>query len=121
MISEKDFVVNTFRENFSDFKNRRIVLYGIGFHTQAILSEFPYFNIIGLMDPVEQMIFMAKILTFEEAFELDVEAIIVIARSKSVKIIFNRISNFYIDSNVSLYDVNKNNLFELFDDQKNFR
>ncbi|PQP84601.1 hypothetical protein C0Q44_08605 [Paenibacillus sp. PCH8] len=119
MISEKDFVVKTFRENFSDFKNRRIVLYGIGFHTQAILSAFPDFNVIGLMDPVRTGdIYNKKILTFEEASELDVEAIIVIARSKSVKIIFNRISNLYVDSNVILYDVNKNNLFELFDDQR---
>ncbi|MED1952362.1 hypothetical protein [Brevibacillus centrosporus] len=117
MISEKDFVINTFKSNFSEFKDRRVVLYGIGFNTRLILDECNDFNIVGLMDGTKagETIYGKKVLTYEEVIEQKVDAIIVIARSNSAKIIYKRIRDFCAQNSIPLYDINKNNLFDLFD------
>lgn len=117
MISEKDFVLETFRENFSDYKNRKIVLYGIGFNTRIILEGCSDFNIVGLMDWTKagETIYNKRVLSYDEVIEQEVDAIIVIARSNSAKIIYRRIRDFCSENNIPLFDINKNNLFELFD------
>lgn len=112
MISEKDYVISTFNDNFSEFKNRRVVLYGLGFKTQMVLEGCPDFNIIGLMDPTKagEIVFGKKVLTYEEVIEQKVEAIIVIARPNIVRVICRRISAFCLKNNILLYDINKNDL-----------
>lgn len=112
MINEKDFVINTFKENFSDLKNRRVVLYGLGFKTQIVLDGCPDFNIIGLMDPthVGETVFGKKVLSYEEVIDANVEVIIVLARPNIVRVITRRILTFCQKNNISLFDINKNNL-----------
>lgn len=112
MISEKEYVISTFYNNFSDFKNKRVVLYGLGFKTQIVLEGCPDFNFIGLMDPtkVGETVFGKKVLSYEEVVELGVEAIIVLTRPNIVRIITRRIFTFCQKNNISLYDISKNDL-----------
>lgn len=112
MISEKDYVIDTFRKNFSEFKNRRVVLYGLGFKTQIILEGCPDYNFVGLMDPNKggETIFGKKVLTYDEVLESNVEAIIVVARPNIVRVITRRILTFCQKNKILLYDINKNDL-----------
>ncbi|MBD8497956.1 hypothetical protein [Paenibacillus arenosi] len=120
MISEKEYVISTFRKHFSEYKERKIVVYGIGLNTKNILDGCEDFNIVGLMDPNKfgEMIYGKKILTYDEVVEQRPEAIVVIARPNSAKLIYRRIHNFCEQNNILLFDINKNNLFDLFDYSK---
>lgn len=120
MISEKEYVVNTFKENFSEFKSRRIVLYGVGLNTKYIVDECTEFNILGLMDRTKtgEVVYGKNVLSYDEVKNLNVEIIIIIARSNSTKIIFQRIEGFCNDNGMLLYDINKNDLFNLYNNNK---
>lgn len=49
MTIEEKYIVDQFRENFANIKER-IAIYGIGKNTELILDTFPEVPIIGLMD-----------------------------------------------------------------------
>ena len=42
--------LDEFRENFKEYKNSRIVLYGIGRYTATLVEGLKEFNFVGLMD-----------------------------------------------------------------------
>lgn len=108
--TDREYVVDNFKKNFSMFLNEPIVLYGLGPNTQAVLEELPEFNIVGLMDAVRtgDEVFGKKVITIEQADDLGVKKIVIIARTSNVPIIYRRISKICAEKDISVFDVNGN-------------
>ena len=69
---EQSLVVNTFQHEFENMKEQKIVLYGIGKNTEAILRETKDFQFYGLMDQntTGQIIYQKKVLSEEEVIKI---------------------------------------------------
>jgi hypothetical protein len=115
-MTEKEFIVHSFRKNFSKNKNDAIVIYGIGLNTKHIITECSDFNIIGLMDKdnAGDIMYGKKILCYNEVQTSSVKMIVVVARVISAKVIFERICDWCKEVGILLYDINGNDLFEYF-------
>ena len=50
MQDEEKYVVDSFLNIFSKYKEKRIALYGTGANTKIILNNVSGFNFVGLMD-----------------------------------------------------------------------
>jgi predicted HAD superfamily hydrolase len=112
MVTERDYIIKAFKENFLDYKDKKIVIYGIGNNTKIIVDEFKEYNIIGLMDGYKtgENIFGKKVLSYNEVLKVEVDIIIIVARSSSIKIIYKRISEFCSNNGILVFDINGNDL-----------
>jgi len=121
-MDEKQFLIDTFCKFFKNFKENKIVIYGIGKSTQHILENFNEYNFIGLMDEVRtgETIYGKNIISKEQALELGTNTIIIVARKANIPIIFKRIYEFCKKYSIQVYDINGNNLMTKNDDIKNF-
>lgn len=110
MIDEKQYVINAFGSNFGAFKNKKLVIYGIGKNTSHILEHFSEHDFVGLMDEVRtgETIYGKKIIPKEKLLELGADTIVVVARASNVRIIYRRIAEFCIANAISVYDINGN-------------
>lgn len=97
---------------------RVVALYGIGKNTQMILEQVDTGNIIGILDGYvhEGKIGEKEIMSIQKAIQLNVEAIIIIARPSSTKVIYKRIKSLCKDEGIAVYDMDGNNLMELKED-----
>lgn len=104
MMSDIIFL-NTFKENFEKFKNKRMVIYGLSYGTKIILENFPDFNICGLMDGyrTDGSIYGKKILSYQEVIALQTEMIIIVARPNITELIRNRIAVFCKKNGIGLF------------------
>lgn len=96
-------------------KEQVIAIYGISPATQEFLQQQnSEFNVIGLLDGYCQggELYGKPIISLEEAILSGVEAIIIVARPSSRRIIVNRIRKICVANGVNLYDVHGNNLLE---------
>jgi len=112
MLNEKDYVVNLFNDNFSKHKDKKIVLYGTGPNTKLIIENTVGFNFVGLMDGYKKSgsIYGLDILDYDEVIEKEAEIIIIVARTGSKNIIYNRISEFCKKNNILTLDIYGNDL-----------
>lgn len=108
MINETQFVLESFVQNFGKFKNEPLVIYGLGKNTQAVLAELTDYNVVGLMDEVRtgEIFFGKKVISCNEALDLGVKDIVIIARASNVPIIYRRIAEFCTGNGISVYDIN---------------
>lgn len=116
-------VVEIFREKFSQYKNKNIILYGTGIYAGLLCKECTDFNIIGLMDGsrTDGYIWGKKILSYEEAVSLKADVIIIASKIISVKPIYQRILLFTASHGIAVYYLNGtavDRLFEEFHRQK---
>lgn len=105
---EWKYVVETFDKSFSSQKNKRIVLYGIGKHTKAILDEVgTQYHIVGLMDAERagENLWGYPIFHTDELIENAVDFIVVIARPSVNQIIYRRIADFVEKNNIPVYTI----------------
>jgi FMN phosphatase YigB (HAD superfamily) len=108
---EKQYVLDSFAAHFGAFREKRIVIYGIGKNTRHIIEHFPGFNILGLMDETRTgAIYGKTIVSKEEALAAGVEIIVIVARAGNVRIIHRRIAAFCDAHSVRVYDINGNPL-----------
>jgi FMN phosphatase YigB (HAD superfamily) len=93
-----------------------IAIYGLGTETGRFLTELSEMEssakIVGLLDGFRTSgeLYGYPIISIDQAIELGVELIIVVARPGSCKAIAKRIRNICIDNNVALFDVRGNDL-----------
>lgn len=98
---QKDYQneIDTFKKNFSKFKDRKIVLYGIGRNTVTLLPAIKEFHVVGLMDRDEDNIgkemYGVPILSKEEA-EQQADLIIINTAETYWRIIYKRICELSI-------------------------
>ena len=109
----KDYMTQTFDANFRKYKNEKLVLYGLGIHTKNILDACRGYNFYGLMDGYRKSGYMygKKIISEEQLLKEKIQYIIIVARSNSVKIVFNRIQKFCKENEIQVFDIYGNNQF----------
>lgn len=108
--------VKEFVSSFSNYKDSRIVLYGIGKYTAAVLSELSdEFNFVGLLDKdpdnIGKQICGIPILSIEEA-EKKADFIVINTSAIYWKVIFHRIEDckipvFYLNGERALKKTDK--------------
>ena len=103
--SEQQFVIDTFQKSFDKLKKKKIVLYGVGKNTEAVLYGTNGFSFMGLMDQatIGKTIFGYKVLSEDEVIALH-PIIVIIARESVVNIIFKRIQHLQTEHGIEIYD-----------------
>lgn len=91
--------IDSFKKNFEKFKDKKIVLYGIGRYTASLLPAIKEFHIVGLMDRDDDNIgkemYGVPILSKEEA-ERQADLIIINTAETYWRIIYKRICELSI-------------------------
>jgi len=92
-----------------------IALYGLGTETERLISQWgsgP--KIVGLLDGFKESgeVFGYPIISLQQAVDLKVERIIVVARPGSCKVIAKRIKDVCLSNGIKVYDVRGNDLLE---------
>lgn len=114
MQAEWKYVVENFNKNFVKFKDKRIVLYGIGKHTKAILDELgQQFNIVGLMDAEKagEKIWGYPIFHLNELKDNRVDFIVIVARPSVHQIIYRRIAEYVEKNGIPTYSITGEKIF----------
>ena len=109
-MSEQNGICQVFLSNFSEYRNKKIVLYGVGPNTKALLELDHEFQIIGLMDSklTGEVLWVKEILSESQVEERETDAIIIVANLVSVKVIYRRIQGFADRCGIPVFDVNGN-------------
>lgn len=84
-----------------------IAIYGLSINTQTLLEQIKgKYNIVGLLDGYKQdgEIYGQKIISIDEAIAHGVQAVIVVARPSSCRIIVNRIRKVCLQHSVRVFD-----------------
>lgn len=105
---EKDYVISSFQRHFSGYRDQPVAIYGLGESTREVLSAFPDYRIVGLMDEIRtgEVVYGKKVISCEEALARGVKTIIIIARAANVRIIYYRIAEFCEKTGISVFDIN---------------
>lgn len=106
--NEEQFVLNKFINNFSPYKDKRIVLYGTGKNTEAILRKCEQdFCIVGVMDVnrEDEMFCGKKILSVKRIKNLCVDYIVMICLPVSEDIVFERIRTFTEKEQIQVFNL----------------
>ncbi len=114
MVEEQRYIVESFKKGFADYKDKKVLLYGLGRNTEAILSADTGFDFIGLMDQnaIGEIRFGYPVLSNEEVVKihsddtanLDDRIIVIVARDSVVNIIYNRIEHLYDRYGIRIFD-----------------
>ncbi len=108
MQTEWKYVVDEFDKNFSDRANKRIVIYGIGKHTKAIIDKLgAKYNIIGLMDAEKagQALWGYEIFDSEMLEKSNADFIVIVARPSVHQIIYRRIEDVVERNHIPVYSI----------------
>lgn len=109
----------SFRKNFSKYKHKKIVIYGIGRRTATLLPQIGDFNIIGLLDRDEKkigrIINNVKIISLEEA-KNTADIIIINSDPSNYNVIYKRIAHigikiYYVNGEIAV-EIKKRNKYE---------
>lgn len=91
--------VDEFHKNFSRFRDKKIVLYGVGRYTATLLNSVTQYNFIGLMDKdpanVGEIMFGLPVLSLEEV-EQKADLVVINTSGTYWNVIFQRIKNIKI-------------------------
>lgn len=115
-MTDELYVVRSFIEHFSSYKNKKIVIYGKGPKTKQILDACPDYNIEGLMDGTLSggYIHNKKILTPDEVAVIKPDVVVVVAKVESMAIIYKRIGEFCYNHKLPLFGINGKDLFDYY-------
>lgn len=106
--TDQEYIVENFKKNFSNLIDEPIAIYGLGPYTQVVLEKYPEFNIVGLMDSarIGEKVFGKTVINIDQADELGVKNIIIIARASNVPIIYRRIAYICEEKQIVVFDIN---------------
>lgn len=112
MLNEIEYAVDSFIENFKSYKQSRIVLYGKGPVTQAILEVCPDYNIIGIMDKTVKAgnLFGKPVYSFEHGTCEQMDLLIIITRPHSLHAVYQRIKDDCSRRNIPVFNIRGENL-----------
>lgn len=107
---EADYITKLFRNAFVEYKEKKILLYGLGINTKVLLQNKNDFNIIGVMDAKHEGELFEGVEVFsEDKAKKNADIIVIVARAAVVPIIYGRIE--YLEQfGIGIYDVSGTNL-----------
>lgn len=106
--NEKEYILNKFKRNFFSYKDKKIVLYGTGKNTKAIIREYEWdFCIVGIMDVGKEgkIIYGKKVLSEEQVKNMHIDLIILICLPISEDIVYRRIREFTEKEQIDVYNL----------------
>lgn len=107
---EAKHITKIFKDAFNPYQKKRILLYGLGINTKALLQDKNGINIIGVMDAKhEGEIFEGLKVFSEEEAKSSADIIVIVARVAVVPIIYGRIK-YLEEYGIEIYDVSGKNL-----------
>lgn len=108
MINERDYIVESFKNNFSMYKQAPLAIYGLGVNTLAVLEECSDYNIVGLLDAAREgeIVFGKEVYDLEQVYNRGVRTIVIIARASNVPIIYRRIAVESAKKGIRVFDIN---------------
>ncbi|MBY0011669.1 hypothetical protein [Paenibacillus typhae] len=109
-------VLKAFKENFKQYKDKKIVLYGTGKVTEFIMEEYSDYNIIGFLDGNKKhgTAFGKNILSYEDVARLKPDIIIVAADKKNMQIIYDRICYLGYTNGIPIHAIDGRNLYTTY-------
>ena len=104
-MTEQEYVVKSFCEAFEKRAEEKIVLYGLGKNTEAIINKKPDVTIVGLMDSQNEgkNYWGYPVLSCDQVRQIN-PIIVIIARESVVPIIYERIAYLYKDYGICIYN-----------------
>lgn len=105
--AEQKTVIRAFEQGFSNRKEQKIILYGVGINTKAVLEGTCGFSFVGLMDTAleGQVKYGLPVYSAEEVLQVpEKPLIVIIARRSVVNIIYKRIAWLYEEHGIEIYD-----------------
>lgn len=105
-------IAKIFSERFEKYRERRIVLYGLGENTEKILAGCKNFQFPGLLDgfSTSGSRFGKPILELKQLPKLQVDILVIVARSSTRGIILERVRAFCVEHSIMVFDVYGRNL-----------
>lgn len=115
-MTEKQYRLHRLKQINDKIVNRRLILYGIGRNTEAIIEHFKNLNILALIDEsrVGKYIYGKKIISFEEALLLNPDIIIIAAEAQSEREIVKRIINECVSNKIQILNMYGIDVIEYF-------
>ena len=114
MKTEDQYIQEKFYKNFIEGDCRNIVIYGTGIHTKKLLENIKTNRIVGLMDAAKtgEVMYGKKVLSNQETAAIRDVAIVIVARSSVIYVIYRRIQEFVTKNGIPVYDINGRMLAE---------
>jgi FMN phosphatase YigB (HAD superfamily) len=94
MLEEQKTTFTSFNHTFQN-RNERLLVYGTGINAQAVVENFRgKARICGLLDEAKtgQNFFGLKVVSLEEAVNLNIDSVVIVARNSVIPIIYKRIN-----------------------------
>ena len=112
MLNEIEYAVDSFRESFRSCKQKRIVLYGKGPVTQAILEICHDYNITGIMDRIIKtgILFGKPVYSFETGIFEQMDLLVIITRPHSLYAVYQRIHDECSRRKIPVFSIRGENL-----------
>ena len=118
MISELQYRINSFEDNFNKIKGQSIALYGTAKNAEAIIKKYEKaYRFVCLISNGEQwnrMLYGKIVLDIEQAMRYGVENIILAAKTDSAFYIYDRIANICAVNGVKVWDMYGNDMAECY-------
>ncbi len=118
LMTEKEYCVGKFAENFAFLKNEKIAIYGHGANAAAILEKISGYQIVCFVDDNAAGMYLCGkvVVSFLQMLELDIKYLILAAQTRSAEIIYKRIGALCRANRVNVYDMYGNDMFLLHAD-----
>lgn len=103
-----------FDKSFFRYKDRKIVIYGIGEHTRFIVEKLHQYSIVGVLDGVKKggSIYGVPILNEKTLSRQQADIVVIVARSSNIGIILKRIAPLCMALGIEVFDIRGNNLLK---------
>jgi hypothetical protein len=104
-MNEAQRVYQKFNKRFSHHKATPMVLYGLGINTKYLLEQAHDYRIVGIAanEKIGECVYGHTVLEIEQAAKI-ADMVVIVAQSKSVKLIFNRIKHIKY-SGIEIFDM----------------
>lgn len=106
-MTEKEYRILRLKEITENLKGKKIALYGTGRNAEAIIEQFEELNIVVLIDEkkVGKYVYGKKVISFESALFLELNAVIIAAEAQAEREIVKRILFKCLEHNIKLFNM----------------
>lgn len=106
-MTEREYFINKFEENFLNLKEKKIAIYGSGVNAKQIIKDYSDYKITCVVDDsaVGQDVGGYAAITFDEFLKMGIEDLIIAAQISSAEAVYERIGGTCKEKNIHLYNV----------------
>lgn len=115
-ITEKEYCLGIFEQNFQKIKGEKIALYGTGINAKAILDRFPEYKFECVVDDRSYGKYVKGkyVVSMTEFLVLGIKTLIIAAQIGSAWAVYKRICSLCIENDIAVYDMHGNNMYDVY-------